>query len=493
MKNTSLHVSLITSNFNYGIEQTNSNTHTPTKLGATKDQLLAYLEEIGEWQKIYHQNLISTEQTDSMMQQLTQLRENDLLKALDVFSAKEQNISKDLLIKKISALGQSQSQLETFISTAINSESERWDLIKDNSHKQWLLLKRIAISINLFILFLACILGYFLSRWIANPIIALRNFTQKINPNNLRERSPIYTQDEIGELAMSINMMLENLLQAKTQIIEASRLAGIAEIATSIIHNVGNLLNSVNTSVTLVIEGSNQSKITVLPKLYDIFSDNKNNLDDFLNNNERGKLVLPYFQQLIKTIGDEHLTLQKELKHLHNNLTHINQVITSQLSFKMSLGIEEQLELSELIEDSLNVQNNNIEKYNIQIERNYQKLPPISIVKSKILQILINLIKNAVEATIASDNQEKRMIITLEELEKNFIRIIIQDNGVGILKENLDKIFSFGFTTKQNGHGYGIHSCALIAKELGGALAVKSEGLEKGALFILDIPKIKHL
>ncbi|RUR04421.1 methyl-accepting chemotaxis protein [Legionella sp. km772] len=262
MKNTSLHVSLITSNFNYDVEQTKSNAHTPTKLGATKDQLLAYLEEIGEWQKIYQQSLIPTEHTEFILRQLTKLRENDLLKALEVFSAKEEkNTPNEQLIKKISALEESQIRLEKFIGQTINSERERWDLIKDNADRDWLLLKRIALMINIFILILACVLGYFLSHWIANPIISLRNFTHKIDSNNLSERSPIDTKDEIGELAMSINLMLENLLQAKTQIIESSRLAGIAEVATSIIHNIGNLLNSVNTSVTLATEACNQSKV----------------------------------------------------------------------------------------------------------------------------------------------------------------------------------------------------------------------------------------
>ncbi|WP_158617393.1 ATP-binding protein [Legionella sp. km772] len=104
-------------------------------------------------------------------------------------------------------------------------------------------------------------------------------------------------------------------------------------------------------------------------------------------------------------------------------------------------------------------------------------------------QILINVVKNAIEALIAGDEQEKRMIITLEEDEKNLIRLSIRDNGIGISKEHLDKIFSFGFTTKTNGHGYGIHSCALIAKELGGSITARSDGLNQGATFILAIPQ----
>jgi signal transduction histidine kinase len=68
------------------------------------------------------------------------------------------------------------------------------------------------------------------------------------------------------------------------------------------------------------------------------------------------------------------------------------------------------------------------------------------------------------------------------------VAIIVRDNGVGILPENLTRIFGHGFTTKKDGHGFGLHSGALAAKQMNGALSVQSAGPGKGAAFTLELP-----
>jgi signal transduction histidine kinase len=107
--------------------------------------------------------------------------------------------------------------------------------------------------------------------------------------------------------------------------------------------------------------------------------------------------------------------------------------------------------------------------------------------KHKVLQILVNLIRNAKYACDESGRKDKQMIVRVSNGD-NRVRISVKDNGIGIPQENLTRIFNHGFTTKKDGHGFGLHSGALSAKELGGSLEVHSEGKNQGAMFTLELP-----
>lgn len=490
MKNTVLRVNLFISNFNYVVEAGKSNASTPTKLGAAKDQLLSYLGEIGEWQKIYTRHLDSSEETNLTVSQLSHLKTQIILNALDVFAAKENNVSGKELEQKLFRLEQTQQDLDQLINSELSVETEVLDVTKNQALKAWHFLEVVALFANALVLAIAILIGYILSRWISGPIISLRNFTSKINQDNLNMRTAIASKDEIGDLASSVNKMLENLLSAKTLIIDSSRLAGVAEVATSMMHNIGNILNSVNTSVTMIKDISSHSKVSNLPKLYNLFSKNKDNLNEFINNDERGKLVLPFFKEVLEKTELEGRNIQEELTSLQENLDQIKQVVTMQLSSESSLGIIEQFNISKMLESALNLQINKIIQYKICIIRDYENNLTIGTVKSKLQQIVINLVKNAVEALIESDKPDKCLKITVKQQDHKLIKLSIEDNGIGVLKENLNKIFNFGFTTKKSGHGFGLHSCALLSTELGGKLIVESEGLQRGTVFRLDIPDL---
>ena len=108
--------------------------------------------------------------------------------------------------------------------------------------------------------------------------------------------------------------------------------------------------------------------------------------------------------------------------------------------------------------------------------------------KQKVLQILVNLVKNAADA-LGENSKEPRGITLLTTLEEgNRVKISVRDNGIGISQENLTRIFAHGFTTKKTGHGFGLHTGALAAKEMGGALIAQSDGHGTGATFILELP-----
>ena len=203
-------------------------------------------------------------------------------------------------------------------------------------------------------------------------------------------------------------------------------------------------------------------------------------------------MVLPYFKGILEKLELERYSSLEELKSLQENLEQIKQVVTMQLSKQSSLGMLEQLDITVLVESALNLQNNKITQNNIRIVRNYEHGLVLGSIKSKIQQILVNLVKNAIEALIESDSLDKLLTITIKQPENKVLHLSIADNGVGVLNDNRDKIFNFGYTTKKQGHGFGLHSCALLAKELGGALTVESEGLQRGTVFKLEIPDLSQ-
>ena len=132
------------------------------------------------------------------------------------------------------------------------------------------------------------------------------------------------------------------------------------------------------------------------------------------------------------------------------------------------------------------------QKRDIIINKNMKDSPIIMTDKSKVLQIIVNLVQNAKDALTTPGYQVPIKCINLSVEAKTGdptkINLLVEDNGVGIKKADLISIFSMGFTTKPTGHGFGLHSSALIAKELGGELRAMSSGEGKGATFILTIP-----
>jgi C4-dicarboxylate-specific signal transduction histidine kinase len=123
----------------------------------------------------------------------------------------------------------------------------------------------------------------------------------------------------------------------------------------------------------------------------------------------------------------------------------------------------------------------------MEVVRAYQSKPRVNVEKHKVLQILVNLISNAKFACEESQNPTKQVTLRVEGVGER-VRISVDDNGVGIPPENLTRIFNHGFTTRVTGHGFGLHSGALAARELGGALTVHSDGRGRGASFTLDLP-----
>ena len=272
------------------------------------------------------------------------------------------------------------------------------------------------------------------------------------------------------------------------QLLLASRQAGMAEVATGVLHNVGNVLNSVNISTTLVIEGLAKSKVSRVGQLGELLAQNAGNLAAYVTTDATGSQLPGYVVRLAGHLDQERKTLIKECELIRTNMDHIKDIVAMQQNYAKAFGVVEKLKLVDLIEDALRLNTGALLRHDVQVIRDYQSPDcQITIEKHKLLQILVNLIRNAKYACDESGRTDKQMGIQFSN-GGDRVQIKVTDNGVGIPAENLTRIFGHGFTTRKEGHGFGLHSAALAAKELGGSLLVHSDGPQRGAVFTIELP-----
>ena len=272
------------------------------------------------------------------------------------------------------------------------------------------------------------------------------------------------------------------------QLLDTSRRAGMAEVATGVLHNVGNVLNSVNVSTTLVSENLKRSKTGNLARVAAMFREHAAELGAFLSADPNGKQLPAYLGQLAEHLSGEQSALLKELDLLKKNIEHIKEIVAMQQSYAKVSGVTEVVKVTDLVEDSLRMNAGALTRHGVQVIRKFDPhLPEITVEKHKVLQILVNLIRNAKYACAESGRTDMEMTVRVTNGDDR-MRIAVVDNGVGIPAENLTRIFNHGFTTRKDGHGFGLHSGALAAKEMGGALRVHSDGPGLGATFTLELP-----
>ncbi len=277
------------------------------------------------------------------------------------------------------------------------------------------------------------------------------------------------------------------LEKAHRELVEASHQAGMAEVAAGVLHNVGNVLNSVNVASYWVADTLRKSKATNLSKVVLMLREHEEDLGAFLTTDPKGRLLPGYLSQLADHLADEQESALRELAELQKNIEHIKEIVNVQQSFASVSGLMETLQVTDIVDDALRMNSSSFLRHDTQVLTEFENLPPVALEKHKVLQILVNLIHNARRACDDSKRPDKQLILRVTG-GKESMRISVTDNGIGIPAENLNRIFNHGFTTKKDGHGFGLHSGANAAKEMGGKLTVHSDGPGHGATFTLELP-----
>jgi sensor domain CHASE-containing protein len=338
-------------------------------------------------------------------------------------------------------------------------------------------------------LFLLLVLLGLLQRTVLAPIEQLTRHAVAIGrTDDAHMRLGLERLDEIGILAREFDSMLEKLALSREAVVKAARSAGMSEIATGILHNVGNVLNSVNVSAALVVERVRTSKITKLVRLGEMVEEQGERLGEFIATHPKGKHVGPYITEVAKLMTVERESVLDELSNLNRGIEHIRQLVNSQQGFAGHNELRESTDIAAVIDQANALaEQATPEGGAISVERDYAPLGRVSIDRHKLTEILVNLITNARQSMEKARVADPRLRLVLAEV-RGRLRIQVADNGLGIPAENLSKIFQHGFTTKTDGHGFGLHSAANAAAEMHGHLSAESRGPGAGATFTLDLP-----
>ncbi len=307
----------------------------------------------------------------------------------------------------------------------------------------------------------------------------------------------IVSRQALHENNLQLKQEIEMRVKAEAELKEMQKIAlrnahaaGMADIATNALHNIGNVLNSVGVSSETLHQTLEKSKLTGLIKANDLIQKNKASLGTFITEDPKGKLLPDYYLQLGQTLQGEHQSLKQELENLTKKIGLIKDVVNEQQKYAKKGEYNEEVSLKEVFEDALQLQFDSTQDFPVKVVKNFAEIPFVKVQKTKLVHVMVNLIKNAKEAMSEISPDERSLTLDLlRNEEKKEIEARVSDSGMGIAPETIDKIFNHGFTTKNSGHGFGLHSAANSMTEMGSTLRAESAGPGKGATFILSFPE----
>jgi signal transduction histidine kinase len=341
---------------------------------------------------------------------------------------------------------------------------------------------------------------------ITHPIEELTKAASAISQGNYSLPVRADSNDEIGMLARNFETMRQTVKQytedletmvmqrtaqleaAQKELIDKAHKSGMADIATGTLHNVGNILNSVRISIEAMRDALRRDPFHDFARANELLRRRENDLGDFLAHDQHAEKLMRYYLKIETSIKHFHETINNDIERIIGKVNDIGDVITAQQSYAGVGGLTESISIRDLVEDALMIHAHALERERITVLRHYENLPAATVQKSKLMHVLFNVIKNAREAMELCPPVQRILTISIRRDRGGNARITISDTGCGILHENLTRIFSYGFTTKRDGHGFGLHSSANYMKEMGGNMHAESGGSDQGSSFILSLP-----
>jgi NO-binding membrane sensor protein with MHYT domain/two-component sensor histidine kinase len=278
----------------------------------------------------------------------------------------------------------------------------------------------------------------------------------------------------------------ERRLQLQLQLQEASRHAGMAEIATGVLHSVGNVLNSLGVSAALLQARLRESRVGNVERAAKLIGAQGPRLGEFFDSDPRGRELPGYLRQLGEHLAAEHRALCDEAQAVVTHVEHIGKIIAAQQTYARRGGSIEEIDVAELIEHALVMHFS--ASTELTVRRENRGVGRVMVDRHKLLQIMGNLLSNSRHALRDRGQGPREVTVRLRAEPEGFFAIDVEDTGCGISAESMQRLFEFGFTTKKDGHGFGLHASAILAKEMGGELTARSEGVNRGACFTVRLP-----
>ncbi len=308
--------------------------------------------------------------------------------------------------------------------------------------------------------------------------------------DNLKARLQFNRCDEIGTLANEFDDMFERLAESRKKVLNTAHRAGMAEIASEVLHNVGNAVNSANCSVEMLNERLANSKIGGLERATKLLREQAPHAAEFFGKDPNGAKLIDYLSNLNETLLRERVENQAEVKRMRDTIRHICDAIATQQIFAGRSNFLQEVNLEVLIEEILLMNEALIRSSEVQVVVDLPPLPELQLNKSKMTQILVNLVRNAIQSMQSQPADARRMTIAAKCVEEDGIEIAVTDTGTGFGEEVRTMLFTHGFTTKIEGNGFGLHFCANAIREAGGHITAQSSGVGQGASFRIRLPQV---
>jgi signal transduction histidine kinase len=262
----------------------------------------------------------------------------------------------------------------------------------------------------------------------------------------------------------------------------------MAEVATGVLHNVGNVLNSVNVGASVISEKIRNSRVENLAAAVKLVEEHTEDFSEFIQKDAKGQRLLPYLSKLATHLQTERQQVLLEAEALMTHVDHIKEIVATQQDYAKVSALVEMVSLPKLVEDAYRMVEPSFKRQHVKFRAEFDEVPSVSAARHKVLEILVNLLSNAQEAVAEHDGPQRQVFVSVRRHGDDRVRVAVKDTGVGLSPENLTRIFAHGFTTKRHGHGFGLHTGALAAKQMDGSLWAESDGVGHGATFILELP-----
>jgi signal transduction histidine kinase len=295
--------------------------------------------------------------------------------------------------------------------------------------------------------------------------------------------------DEIGILARSFDLMVAHLAEARRETEESAHRAGMAEIASEVLHNVGNAVNTANCCAEVIADRLNNSRVSGLEKASSLLSEQASNAVHFFSEDPRGPKLISYLITLTGALQKEQTENLSELQRLQETIRHIREAIASQQSHARKSDFRQRVDLRALLNETLLVNEALQKQCGITVTINMPELPLLELNRSRVAQVLVNLEKNALLSMQSVPGRNHELTLNVAVLETDMLQIEVRDTGTGFTPEIHERLFGQGFTTRKEGSGLGLHYCVNVIREMGGDITAHSEGLGTGATFRITIPR----
>lgn len=296
---------------------------------------------------------------------------------------------------------------------------------------------------------------------------------------------------DFRRLGDALDEMLAKIQHDRSECVRSARIAGMSDVSMAVVHNAGNVLNSINVSTQFLAREIATLGVSDMRSLVAELEEHKEDFASYVSDDPNGRFMIPFLSAMAVALEDLQARCLQELESVDSGIEHVVDLIRSQERYAIGAAVIEEARIQDVLNMALNIASmTNPRSSLVQVVRSYSKLPTVRIDRHKLTSILINVVSNAMEALVPEEIDERRLELSVYSMSKDRFVIEVTDTGLGIAPEHLDEIFNSGFTTKDGAAGHGLHTTANLCNEMGIAIGAVSEGAGRGTTIKLRVPYV---